>query len=214
MLYSDFMLFFRTEWMQLFDVRIIGLVMLGTGILCLPYLCEKQTSAAWQEIFGKNAMMAGYLEAFFMVFSSMNTTELIWERLLREIAMDLRPIFYGYVLYIIFYREDADRKTKKQPKVQTRQPEAEVSPGAQAGAEEIPGNKESTCGKEAAYETEKPWENGNLTRREKEVAALAARGLSNREIADELCISETTVKKHMSNIFEKLNIDSREKLNG
>ena len=56
------------------------------------------------------------------------------------------------------------------------------------------------------------WKSKELTRREREIAELAARGLSNREIAEELCITETTVKKHLSNIFEKLEINSRERL--
>lgn len=44
------------------------------------------------------------------------------------------------------------------------------------------------------------------------MAELIARGLTNREIGEELCISETTVKKHVSNIFEKLGISSRKEL--
>ncbi len=51
-----------------------------------------------------------------------------------------------------------------------------------------------------------------LTRAEKQVAELAGRGLTNREIGEELYISEATVKKHMSNIFEKLEIESRREL--
>ena len=51
-----------------------------------------------------------------------------------------------------------------------------------------------------------------LTQREAEVARLACNNLSNREIAEQLYISETTVKKHMSHIFEKLGIASREEL--
>ena len=48
-----------------------------------------------------------------------------------------------------------------------------------------------------------------LTRREIEVALLAASNLSNAEIAAELFISETTVKKHLSNIYGKLGISKR-----
>lgn len=51
-----------------------------------------------------------------------------------------------------------------------------------------------------------------LTQREAEVARLACNRLSNREIAEQLYISETTVKKHMTHIFEKLEITSREEL--
>lgn len=51
-----------------------------------------------------------------------------------------------------------------------------------------------------------------LTRREKEVAALVARGLTNRQIAQELVISERTVDHHVANILKKLGLHSREQV--
>jgi DNA-binding NarL/FixJ family response regulator len=48
-----------------------------------------------------------------------------------------------------------------------------------------------------------------LTRREREVAKLVARGLTNRRIAEELVLSERTVENHVSNILKKLNLSSR-----
>lgn len=48
-----------------------------------------------------------------------------------------------------------------------------------------------------------------LSPRETEVLLLIAAGESNREIGDHLFISEQTVKKHVSNIFEKLSVSSR-----
>lgn len=51
-----------------------------------------------------------------------------------------------------------------------------------------------------------------LSRREKEVARLAAKGYTNVQIAEELYISVETVKRHMSTIFEKLEIESRKEL--
>ena len=48
-----------------------------------------------------------------------------------------------------------------------------------------------------------------LTNREMEVLRLIARGMSNREIAEELFISENTVKGHVSNILSKLQLADR-----
>jgi NarL family two-component system response regulator LiaR len=49
----------------------------------------------------------------------------------------------------------------------------------------------------------------DLTEREVEVLGLIARGLTNREIAEKMIISEKTVKTHVSNILGKLNLDDR-----
>jgi DNA-binding NarL/FixJ family response regulator len=50
---------------------------------------------------------------------------------------------------------------------------------------------------------------GGLSEREREVLVLAARGLSNRRIAEELRLSETTVRRHLANVYEKMGVRSR-----
>ena len=50
---------------------------------------------------------------------------------------------------------------------------------------------------------------GALTAREREVLNLLARGLSNRDIAEELVITNKTVKNHLSRIYEKIGAHSR-----
>lgn len=54
--------------------------------------------------------------------------------------------------------------------------------------------------------------NGELTAREREVAALAALGRKNREIAEALGLSEKTVEWHLSRVLRKLGRRSRVEL--
>jgi DNA-binding NarL/FixJ family response regulator len=51
-----------------------------------------------------------------------------------------------------------------------------------------------------------------LTRREREVAKLACEGHSNKEIAENACLSLQTVKKHLHSVFRKLQVPSRTRL--
>jgi DNA-binding CsgD family transcriptional regulator len=51
-----------------------------------------------------------------------------------------------------------------------------------------------------------------LTRREREVAQLACEGHSNKEIAEDACLSLQTVKKHLHSVFRKLEVPSRSRL--
>ncbi len=52
----------------------------------------------------------------------------------------------------------------------------------------------------------------DMTEREKEIAGLLAKGLTNRQIADSLYISEGTVKNYISSIYDKTGIHDRVKL--
>lgn len=53
---------------------------------------------------------------------------------------------------------------------------------------------------------------GLLTRREEQVVRLAAEGLTNRDMAHELRVSENTVKKSLLRIFDKLGVSNRVEL--
>jgi DNA-binding NarL/FixJ family response regulator len=54
-----------------------------------------------------------------------------------------------------------------------------------------------------------PDPNLGLTRREGEVLELLGRGLSNKEISDDLCVSVATVKHHVHHVLEKLKLPKR-----
>lgn len=73
---------------------------------------------------------------------------------------------------------------------------------------------QSTLGPEATQvliraATRPPMVGHDLTEREREVLALMIEGLNNREIADRLIISSSTVKNHVSSILSKLGTSSR-----
>ncbi len=51
-----------------------------------------------------------------------------------------------------------------------------------------------------------------LTRREREVAALVAQGLTNREIASRLFLSERTAQNHVQHILDKLDLPNRSQI--
>ncbi len=51
-----------------------------------------------------------------------------------------------------------------------------------------------------------------LSNREAEVAELVTRGMSNKEVANQLFVTEKTVKFHLTNIYKKMNVKSRAQL--
>jgi DNA-binding NarL/FixJ family response regulator len=64
----------------------------------------------------------------------------------------------------------------------------------------------------AAVEQTHPHETASLsglTEREREILACAAMGRTNKEIADQLCVSLDTVKTHLHHIYRKLSVNGR-----
>lgn len=49
----------------------------------------------------------------------------------------------------------------------------------------------------------------DLTDREREIVAWLAQGLDNRTIAERLCLSDKTIKNHLSRIYDKLGVNNR-----
>ncbi len=88
-------------------------------------------------------------------------------------------------------------------------PIQQIAALALAGTDVLPG----LPGPRAAAAEHSEWLGGEgLTTREREIAVLVARGLSNREIAARLVISKRTVDAHVNHIFAKLGLSSRVQL--
>jgi len=79
----------------------------------------------------------------------------------------------------------------------------EPVPESEKTAQSIPVKSDSKKDSKSSY---------GLTKREKEIIIQAEKGISNKEIAQALFISELTVKKHLSNIFSKLDVKNRQSL--
>lgn len=95
-----------------------------------------------------------------------------------------RSFLYGTLIYFIFYDSKKGRTNN-------------IEKGTELTKKE---NQCSTSKKES------------LTRREAQVAKMASLGLLNQEIADQLYISEKTVKTHLANIYGKLGISSKKEI--
>ena len=185
-------LLLKTDAILLFSPRHIGMFLLGSLILCVPHMEKQMQWKDFQQIFKQNAVTAGYLETFMLIFVSMMQGDISPGEILTGLALDLRPLFYGFVCCVILKEENGEPQSKKE--------------------KEVLDNEEKLGTAEVENEGKKELDFSKLTRQEKVVAELVKQGLTNREIGEELCISESTVKKHLSNIFEKLEIGSRKEL--
>jgi len=77
------------------------------------------------------------------------------------------------------------------------------------GESYIQPNMASLLFKKINGELDNQVKHSKLTKREVEVLKLITQGLLNKEIANQLCISEKTVKNHVSNIFKKIEVSDR-----
>lgn len=184
---------------QIFEPGLAAVLLCGGIILSLPYL---QKGAGWRqlkEIFGQNALMAGYLEGGMLIFLRLHQYDQAQaDGLLNDLMLDLRPVIYGFICYLACRNGKIPQQEESARKAENSMAESEAS--------------EKSREEYAETAKKKEYDMSVLTKREKQIAELIKRGLSNREIGEELYISEATVKKHVSHIFEKLQIESRRDL--
>lgn len=183
------------EFFQLFDLKQLALVLIGMFVLFLPGYKRGESMSEYAAQLAGCAMFASYIQTFILLFIVLST-QITQEQLPKEAALSCRPLLYGICLWMILSGEPPKKheQTKNHPNDIPQQETVREHTNITASD---------------AYET---FRKLGLTNREAELALLICKGLSNAEIAAELCISETTVKKHVSNIFEKLQISKREEI--
>lgn len=177
---------FRIE--EVLDFREIFLVVAGCLLLTVPYMPDKKDQKELLEIAGNNSMISAYLVVLVMIVGKTGQME-PGRAVLQEILMCLRPILYGFAFRVLVKSPEKKGTMLPEEIEQMNMPEQE--------------------------KTSEPMMNClnyGLTKRESEIVKLVLLGLSNREIGEQIYIAESTVKKHMSNIFEKMEVQNREQL--
>ena len=188
-------LFLNFNLSQLLDFKQVCLVLIGMVLLFMPGYRRGESRNTYVNLLSRCALYASYIQTFILLFISLST-KMTRENLTEEIAGNCRPVLYGICLWVIF-SNDAETKDS----LHAKQPENTLSKVPSADREPM-----------TATEAYAAYRQLGLTNREAELAIQIARGLSNGEIAAELNISETTVKTHVSNIFDKLEINRREQI--
>lgn len=181
----------------LIDLRLAFLTLVGTLLLTIPYYEEGISRQELLYIFGRKAIDTGFIQTFLLLFARLQN-EAGYNRLLGDIALCFRPLLYGFCLFILLSERTEAHDLADGNKQPMAESENETST-CQISAQKKPGIHEFSV----TYA---------LTRRETEITQLIIQGKSNAMIAGELFISETTVKKHVSNIFDKTGVSRREEL--
>ena len=172
------------------DVRGLAAVALGMLLFSLPqireFVLQKSCSTVqfWNGI-AYNGMMSGFLTAVLFLLAHLSETQ-TGEGVLTQHVTRMLSSDLRPILYglCVYTVLHSEEKTPI------------------AAPEKYPSHDELYL-----Y-----FQRSGLTNRETELAILVYQGYSNRDIAEECYISEATVKKHMTHIFEKLGIARREEL--
>lgn len=171
--------------LKLIDLRLFLLFVLGTAVLTVPFYEKGIDRRELWYIFGRKAIEAGLIQTLLLMFVGLQnsaSSETFWN----DIAMSFRPLLYGFCLQIIFSeKHEETAAVREMAAEETVQEDLDLA---------------------------KQFQEFGLTKRELEIAGLIAEGKSNGEIAQVLFISKATVKKHISNIFEKTGAARREEL--
>jgi DNA-binding CsgD family transcriptional regulator len=165
----------------LFDLPLVAMVIFGTILLTMSTYRRAQEKASILNAARWNAQITGYLTTFILMFARLSSGEGT-DTLMYDVALNCRPLLYA--LMIQFLLKDM--------------------PSLKANSISSP----STAIKPPPDIKTRLLESG-LTDRECAIGKMILDDLTNKEIADRLSISESTVKKHSTNLYKKLEVSNR-----
>ena len=172
----------------------LDFVLVTLLLVCLSLLTSRKKE--WFSGLAQNSLVSGILLSVIQMMmladflEKTDTVESALSVFLVKLIIRLRPLMIGLIYKFIFQIVNKIIEKKHSDVKGDIQPEEK--------AETL------TAGKSLNLSL--------LSRREIEVARLAAKGYTNAQIAEALFISTETVKSHMNAIFEKLGISSRKEL--
>lgn len=172
----------------LFDGKSIFLVLAGTFLLTAGSYRNNMTLTELREAAMWNSTIAGLFTTFMLLFTTLyqNTA---YSDLLPALALCMRPLFYTFAIQALC--KPLAQKPEKQPEESRKTPDYSAL---------------------TLDEVKYLLRDHELTDRELEIALAIWKNLSIKEIADKLCISESTVKKHSTSLYKKLQVENREQL--
>lgn len=169
----------KFDFGTLFDLPLIAMVIFGTALLTCSTYRHGQEKAAVLNTARWNAQITGFLTTFILMFARLSNSKET-DTLMQDVALNCRPLLYALILQVLLKDTAANSDI------------TDLSPAV----------LQSTDIKARLLEAD-------LTDREIEIALMILDDLTNKEIADRLSVTESTVKKHTSNIYKKLHVTSR-----
>lgn len=178
----------RFDWTRFLDPQ--PALSVAGGILILT-ASQMKRGMRWQEVLALarwNAFISGLLTTLFMLLgvltarpTSSTDTAIMAEKLI--------PLVYGSILYLLMGEAQTKATAKEEP----------------AGMGDLTGYSRWFLPEEAGPILMRK----GLSPREVHVALKLLGGITNKEIAGQLYISEATVKKHIQNMFRKCGAEDR-----
>lgn len=182
-------LLFDFNWLLLIKPRPFISVVLGMVILTASQYKKEYTKEDIAASLRWNLLFAGFLTTLISILSFASSGGLAdlpgW-----RLTESLLPMLYGSIIYLILSMVFNDSLEKVKP-------------------EETSKSIEKMRDLTITFIAEQVFREFELTNRECHVALKLLENISNKEIAAQLYISETTVKKHIQNIYQKLGATDR-----